>query len=170
MKQATATAVTAPRPKHLGKPSLARAVKLAVERDGRKLTAIADDFDTDAPNLCRWGQAHEPNNPHTLHLIAAAGTASHGVAVDVHRAVGDELGVQSIPRVDVVHDDHLARLASVTIECSDVPRVLAVALADGELSDDELDAIRLEGRQSIAAVLELDAWAARELLRRRGAR
>ncbi len=158
------------RPRYLdGKVTIARMVERAVERSGQPIKVIADDMDTDAPNVCRWGKAHEPNGPHLKHLLAAAGTASHGVAVDLHRDIGDELGVQTMPRVEVVHESNVARLSALTVECTDVPRAFAVAIADGELTEVEIERIRQQGRESVAAVLELDAYLTREL-RRRAAR
>jgi hypothetical protein len=171
MKQAAAKARATTRPNYLdSKALIARMVERALERNGQPIKAVADDMDTDAPNVCRWGKAHEPNGPHIKHLLAAAGTASHGVAVDIYRALGDELGEQSIPRVDVVHETDAARLAVLSVECTDVPRTFAVAIADGALTEEEIEHIRQQGRESVAAVLELDAYLTREQLRRRGAR
>jgi hypothetical protein len=128
VKQQSAAPLTAPRPKHLGNPSLARALDLSIDRTDLPLKAVGADMDADAPLVCRWRKVHEPHAPTVLHLVAAANTPSRTVAVDVHRWVG---------------------------ACG--PRI-------------ELEAIRAEGRGALQAVLELDAWAAKEQLRRRGAR
>jgi len=69
--------------------------------------------------------------------------------------------------VDRFGDNHLARLAAVTVELSDLPRALAVALADNDLSVAELEVLVRESREAADAALEAHTRYLAELARRR---
>lgn len=177
---ATALKLTAvDRPKHLRprlrrdalRPDCARALREAREAAGLSQSELAVELEI-KKHLVGHSElaASERQLPSVLLVASSAGSPeARAWGVEVTRWIAGKLQQQLVPVVaDRYGDDHAARLASVSVQASDPIRALAVALADGELSDDELEEIGREARGGVAALMELEAATARELERRRG--
>jgi len=151
------------RPKHL-KPSLARAQRLATDRAQLTHEQLADATGTDRPHVSRWGHMHEPHAPSVLHVAAGP----RAWALELIRWQAAAHGAQVLLDAAVLHaDNHVARIAAVADQAADVPREIARALEDGELSTLDLEAIEHEALELADAALEAAAWARRTIERGR---
>jgi hypothetical protein len=164
---ALAKLAEARRARYLLKPDLARHAFRAREAAHMAQHEVAEALDTQQPNVHRWEQGGEPHAPSVLHVASGP----HEWAEVLVRWQAAQHHLQVSAEVAVVHgDDNAARLASVTVECGDPARVLAAALSDGRLTDDELEQLAREARECWAAAQELEAYASHELARRRAER
>lgn len=109
--------------------------------------------------------------PNVLHVASAAcSPAARAWAAEVVRWQAAKLALVVLDQTRVQHgDDHGARLAAVTRDCTDVPRELAAALSDGVLTLDALERVEREAREGAQAALEVQSWASAEIARRREA-
>lgn len=164
---ATLTAHTVSRPKYL-KGECARVSRTG--RTGVSQRDLAAVLDLHPGEVAKMELGDEPRSWSVLHVAAAPPEArSWAEAMVRWQAAKHEL--QVLRATDIVHgDNHAARLASVVSELTDVLRVFSAALADGHLSDAELETIASESREAMHALLEVDRFVTVELAKRGGGR
>lgn len=167
----SATSVRAHRAKVL-KRDLATVSQAARRHAGVSQRELAAELELQQPHVARCELAEEPHAPSVLHVASAADApAARAWAAALVRWQGQHLALTVLERsVDRHGDNHAARLASVTVECTDLPRAMAVAIADGELSEAELEQLVRESAETAEAALEAHARFSAELQRRREAR
>lgn len=168
------------RPRRL-KPRDARAALRAeyarVSRAGRVLAELSQNdlaLELEVPKpLVGYSEVDAPERPvpNVLHVASAAcSPAAREWAREIIRWQAAQLALVVLEQTRVQHaDNHGARLAAVTRDCTDVPRELAAALSDGVLTLDELERLERESREGAQAALEVQAWASAEIARRRKA-
>jgi transcriptional regulator with XRE-family HTH domain len=176
-QQSTAPVTATARPKALRladrrlalKPELARSLRVDREQAGISQRDLAAELQVQPSHLARCELAAEPHALTELHLAAAAESpVARGWGLGRVRWLASRFAAVVLERPEPVHgDDHGARLASVTVECSDPVRALAVAQADGSFSIDELEQIEREAREGAQALLELQSWAAERIRKAR---
>lgn len=168
---AALTARARSRPKHLrledSKRDTAKVNRQARDASGLSQPEFAARVDMQKSQVANCELSHRPESynqrqvermPSESALVVIRDMAAH------HRA-------QVMPAAEVVHgDNHSARLAAVTVEGTDVLRTLAIAAADGQFTDDELETLLRETREDIAVKLEVERWATVELQTRRARR
>lgn len=155
------------RAKHL-KPDLARVMRLARETEQASQRDVAADLDVQQPLVHHWEQRDEPHAPSVLHVH---GTRMRAIAEALIRWQATPHGLDVVAAARVVHgDNHAARLAAVTVECSDPARELAIALADNALTDTELEQLERHFREAAEVALEGATYFSQELRRRRAER
>ncbi len=148
-----------------GKAVIAVGHRRGVERAGLSQEQLAIAFETQQPNVSRWGLPHEPHAPSAAKL--AKEEAPREYVREVISAIADVHRLQVSEAAAVVHgDNHAARQARMTVELTDVMRVWAVALANNHLSDAELVEIQRELREGIDALSESLAYVTTELASR----
>jgi len=159
----TAQVGSASRPKHLKlslKPQLALILRRAREAANASQTEIAHATGSQQPQVAAWESSGDPHSPTALHVA----TGPRAWAERVVRWQAQHHRLQVLVQTAVVHgDNHAARIASLSVQFSDPLRVLATAVADGELTEAELEAIAQEAREAAQAALELEAWAVERL-------
>lgn len=148
-----------------GKSRVARATREYLQRGDTSQEQLAIAFETQQPNVSRWGLDHEPHAPSSAKLAREEAPREYVRTVlcaiaDVHHLHVSDAGT-------VQHgDNHALRTLHVTTETTDVMRAWAVALADNHLSDAELADIQREVREAIDALRESDAYVTAEISRR----
>lgn len=148
----------------------ARASRVAREHADLSQSELADELGVTKP-FVGHSERSDSGRPtaNVLHVASSAHSpAARAWGAEVVRWQAAQLALVVLERAeDLFGDDHGARLASVTRDCTDVPRELAAALSDGVLTLDELERLEREAREAAQAALEVQAWCAREIARRR---
>lgn len=174
VKSVPAPEANADRPRYLrtlvrhrkdnAKARTARMSAEAREAEGLTQRDVAPAVGVDQATFARSEMPGEGKATSTVELIMGSqDRLARGWAVRMLRA----LTVEVDPAKDVHGERHAMRLASVLTECTDAPRVLATAMADGEFTLDELRAIAREADEAALALDELRGWVGREIERRR---
>lgn len=154
-------------PKYL-KPEAARISRAS--RVGVSQRELADDLGVDAGYVGRMELAHEPHAPTVLH-VAGAPERNRPWAEGLIRWQAAKQDLQVLRAARIVHgDNHGVRLSVIVSEVADVLRVFAAAMADGHLTDDELELLDSESREAAEALLELNRYVVVTLQSRRSAR
>jgi transcriptional regulator with XRE-family HTH domain len=147
------------------KGRLAAAFRYARIQAGLNQGDVAADLDTSKTVIGKFEADGCVDMPSVGHVaMAAHSRVCRPLGLALVREIAEPYDLVLLDRARDVHgDQHVARLASVTVEATDLPRTLAVTLADGEFSVDELRAIVKEAREAAASALEVEAWAASRL-------
>lgn len=152
------------RAKHLGKPSLARALANARTDAGLTQKEVASAADTNKCNACLWEDFEAPHAPSTLHVKQMA-LEARPVALALVRDQADAIDAAVIERPEIIEDSIEARAARVVLECLEVPRALHERRADGVDTLPELENELSKTRRLVATLLEHEAHLAREISR-----
>ncbi|HMI91579.1 MAG TPA: hypothetical protein VK509_09465 [Polyangiales bacterium] len=153
------------------KPAHSRVAYRARQRAALTQTALAKITGIQQSHIARVEARGEPHSYSSLHIMAAGADArTLPFAQELAADLCDYVALQAVPRAEDVHgEEHLARLAAVIAEVTDVPRALSSALAANDRSAARLEELRSEIKGGIRALLELDQWSVRTIAARRKA-